>query len=56
MERLLTLKEAKRVLDVTTLTIQRRDKAGKIRVVRTAVARRRIPEEREVKRTAKEKN
>lgn len=40
----MALKEAKRVLGVTTLTIQRWDKAGKIRVVRTAGGRRRIPE------------
>jgi len=35
MERLYTLKEAKKVLDVTTKTIHRWDKEGKIRVVRT---------------------
>ncbi|MBC7113873.1 MAG: IS607 family transposase [Candidatus Methanomethyliales bacterium] len=49
MERLLTLKEAKRLLGVTTRTIQRWDKDGKVRVVRTIGGRRRIPEG-EVKR------
>ena len=49
MERLYTLKEAKRVLGVTTKTIQRWDKEGKIRVVRTVGGRRRIPES-EIKR------
>ncbi|MDP7982889.1 MAG: helix-turn-helix domain-containing protein, partial [Conexivisphaerales archaeon] len=44
MERLYTLKEAKRLLGVTTRTIQRWDKDGKIRVVRTVGGRRRIPE------------
>jgi putative resolvase len=43
MEKLYTLKEAKKLLGVTTRTIQRWDKEGKIRVVRT-VGGRRIPE------------
>jgi putative resolvase len=49
MERLYTLKEAKRLLGVTTKTIQRWDKEGKMRVVRTVGGRRRIPES-EIKR------
>jgi len=49
MERLYTLKEAKKLLGVTTKTIQRWDKEGKIRVVRTIGGRRRIPES-EIKR------
>jgi putative resolvase len=49
MERLYTLKEAKKLLGVTTRTIQRWDKEGKIRVVRTVGGRRRIPES-EIKR------
>lgn len=49
MEKLYTLKEAKRLLGVTTRTIQRWDKEGKIRVVRTIGGRRRIPES-EIKR------
>lgn len=49
MEKLYTLKEAKKLLGVTTRTIQRWDKAGKIRVVRTMGGRRRIPES-EIKR------
>ena len=49
MERLYTLKEAKKLLGVTTRTIQRWDKDGKIRVFRTVGGRRRIPES-EVKR------
>ncbi len=49
MERLYTLKEAKGLLGVTTRTIQRWDKKGKIRVVRTIGGRRRIPES-EIKR------
>jgi putative resolvase len=35
MDRLYTLKESKKLLGVTTRTIQCWDKAGKIRVVRT---------------------
>jgi len=49
MEKLYTLKEAKKLLGVTTKTIQRWDKEGKIRVVRTIGGRRRIPES-EIKR------
>ncbi|MEM2183012.1 MAG: IS607 family transposase [Candidatus Bathyarchaeia archaeon] len=49
MEKLYTLKEAKRLLGVTTRTIQRWDKEGKIRVVRTVGGRRRVPES-EIKR------
>jgi len=49
MEKLYTLKEAKMLLGVTTKTIQRWDKEGKIRVVRTIGGRRRIPES-EIKR------
>jgi len=44
MGRLYTLKEARRLLGVATRTIQRWDKAGRIRVVRTIGGRRRIPE------------
>jgi putative resolvase len=44
MERLLTIKQAKELLGVSTLTIQRWDKSGKIRIVRTAGGRRRVPE------------
>ena len=47
MEKLYTLKEAKKLLGVTTKTIQRWDKEGKIRVVRTVGGR--IPES-EIKR------
>ncbi|MEM3832278.1 MAG: IS607 family transposase [Thermoprotei archaeon] len=49
MEKLYTLKEAKRLLGVTTRTIQRWDKGGKIRCVRTVGGRRRVPES-EIKR------
>jgi len=49
MEKLYTLKEVKKLLGVTTKTIQRWDKEGKIRVVRTIGGRRRIPES-EIKR------
>jgi putative resolvase len=49
MERLYTFKEAKKLLGVTMRTIQRWDKEGKIRVVRTVGGRRRIPES-EIKR------
>ncbi len=49
MERLLTLKEAKKLLGVTTRTIQRWDREGKIKVVRTIGGRRRISES-EIKR------
>lgn len=49
MEKLYTLKEAKELLGVSTKTIQRWDREGKIRVVRTIGGRRRIPES-EIKR------
>jgi len=49
VERLYTLKEAKKLLGVTTRTIQRWDKEGRIRVVRTIGGRRRVPES-EIKR------
>ena len=49
MERLYTLKEAKKLLGITTRTIQRWNKEGKIRVVRTVGGRRRMPES-EIKR------
>jgi putative resolvase len=49
LEKLYTLKEAKKLLGVTTRTIQRWDKDGKMRVVRTLGGRRRIPES-EIKR------
>jgi putative resolvase len=44
MERLLTIKQAKELLGVSTLTIQRWDKNGKIRIIRTVGGRRRVPE------------
>jgi len=44
MDKLLTIKEAKTRLGVTTKTIQRWDREGKIKVVRTLGGRRRIPE------------
>jgi putative resolvase len=40
MEKLYTLKEAKKLLGVTTKTIQRWDREGRIRVVRTIGGRR----------------
>jgi len=49
MESLYTPKEAKKLLGVTTRTIQRWDKEGKIRAVRTVDGRRKIPES-EIKR------
>lgn len=49
MEKLYTLKEARKLLGVTTRTIQRWDKEGKIRIVRTIGGRRRVPES-EIKR------
>lgn len=49
MERLLTIKKAKELLGVSPLTLQRWDKAGKIRIVRTTGGMRRIPES-EIKR------
>lgn len=48
-ERLYTLKEAKKLLGVTTWTIQQWDRQGKIKCVRTVGGRRRIPES-EIKR------
>jgi len=48
-ERLYTLKEAKRLLGVTTWTIQQWDRQGKIKCVRTVGGRRRVPES-EIKR------
>ena len=48
-ERLYTIKEAKKLLGVTTWTIQQWDRQGKIRCVRTVGGRRRIPES-EIKR------
>ena len=48
-ERLYTIKEAKRLLGVTTWTIQQWDRQGKIKCVRTVGGRRRIPES-EIKR------
>jgi len=44
MVKLLTLKETKELLGVCTKTIQRWDKEGKIRCVRTPGNRRRVPE------------
>jgi len=49
MERLLTLKEACRLLGIHPNTLRKWDKQGEIRVVRTVGSRRRIPES-EVKR------
>lgn len=43
MEKLLLMKEACQLLGVTTTTIQRWDREGKIRIVRTPGGRRRIP-------------
>jgi len=43
MEKLLTPKEASKLLGVSTKTIQRWDKQGLIKVVRTPKGRRRIP-------------
>ena len=43
MDKLLTMKEAKELLGVSTKTIQNWDKAGTIKVVRTPGGRRRIP-------------
>ncbi len=44
MERLLTLKEACKLLGIHPNTLRKWDKQGKIRVVRTVGGRRRIPE------------
>jgi len=49
MERLYTMKEASRLLGVHVKTIQRWDREGKIRCVRTVGGKRRVPES-EVKR------
>ena len=49
MERLYTMKEASKLLGVTVRTIQRWDKEGKIRCVRTVGGKRRVPES-EIKR------
>ncbi|OYT26515.1 MAG: IS607 family transposase [Thermofilum sp. ex4484_82] len=49
MERLYTMKEASRLLGVHIRTIQKWDKAGKIRCVRTVGGKRRVPES-EIKR------
>lgn len=43
MEKLLTMKQAKELLGVSTKTIQNWDKEGKIAIVRTPGGRRRIP-------------
>jgi len=43
VESLLLLKEAKSLLGVTTKTIQKWDKAGKIKIIRTIGGRRRVP-------------
>ena len=48
-EKLYTMKEGKKLLGVTTWTIQQWDRQGKIRCVRTGGGRRRIPES-EIKR------
>lgn len=49
MERLYTMKEASKLLGVHVRTIQRWDKQGKIRCVRTVGGKRRVPES-EIKR------
>ncbi|MBS7612265.1 IS607 family transposase [Candidatus Bathyarchaeota archaeon] len=49
VERLYTIKEAKKLLGVTTWTIQQWDRQGKIKCVRTVGGRRRVPES-EIKR------
>jgi len=49
MERLYTMKEASKLLGVHIRTIQKWDKAGKIRCVRTVGGKRRVPES-EIKR------
>ena len=49
MDRLYTMKEASKLLGVTVRTIQRWDKQGKIRCVRTVGGKRRVPES-EIKR------
>ncbi|MBS7617784.1 IS607 family transposase [Candidatus Bathyarchaeota archaeon] len=49
VERLYTIKEAKKLLGVTTWTIQQWDRQGKIKCIRTVGGRRRVPES-EIKR------
>jgi putative resolvase len=49
MDRLYTMKEASKLLGVTVRTIQRWDKQGKIKCVRTVGGKRRVPES-EIKR------
>lgn len=49
MERLYTMKEASKLLGVHIRTIQKWDKEGKIRCVRTIGGKRRVPES-EIKR------
>ncbi len=49
MKRLYTMKEASKLLGVAVRTIQRWDKEGKIRCVRTVGGKRRVPES-EIKR------
>ena len=53
-ERLYNMSETRILLGVTTRTIQRWDKAGKLRIVRTIGGRRRIPES-EIRRIQGEK-
>jgi excisionase family DNA binding protein len=43
VERLLLLKDAKSLLGVNTKTIQKWDREGKIRIIRTLGGRRRVP-------------
>lgn len=52
-KQLLTMKEAKKMLGVSTRTIQRWDHDGKIKCIRTVGGRRRIPLS-EVQRLLKE--
>jgi putative resolvase len=54
-EKLYTLKEACLLLDLHPRTIQKWDKQGKIRTVRTPGGRRRIPES-EIRKLRGEKN
>lgn len=44
MEKHYTMREASRILGVTVRTLQRWDKEGKIRCVRTVGGKRRVPE------------
>jgi len=53
-EKLYTVKQASEILGVHPKTIQKRDREGKIKVVRTPGGRRRIPES-EIKRLLGEK-